>query len=376
MLRRPFAGMVLAGSLMLLGCGKQESKAPPPPLPPADKTPAPVAETSKESKEDPKKAKEEDQAAFEALKNQKVDIRTFADAFLKGEGYLLQLSEKDLNDDGTIKPVVFDQMKKLHEPVTMTLRRVPLSDAGLAQVATLALRQFSCSLDPKVTDAGVQKFCSQARTQGLYLGDLKITSAAFSSVTSIKGLKQFSAESIPIGDATLAELGKIPGLESVSLVHVDDLSPAGVKHLRSVKLKSFKVMTFKKGSALNDAALEDIAAIATLEELSFGPPLPSSLETGVTWIGDAGVAHLAKLKNLKSLNLGSCFNVSDAGVKHLKDMKGLTELNLGCCSKVTDASLPILKGLTNLKELDVSSTGITEKGQAELKKALPNTSMR
>jgi F-box/leucine-rich repeat protein 14 len=43
---------------------------------------------------------------------------------------------------------------------------------------------------------------------------------------------------------------------------------------------------------------------------------------------DAGLAHLAKLPQLTTLNLESCENLTDAGLAQLRPLHGLVELNL------------------------------------------------
>jgi hypothetical protein len=62
--------------------------------------------------------------------------------------------------------------------------------------------------------------------------------------------------------------------------------------------------------------------------------------------------------------------VTDAGLKHLARLKQLRTLYLGG-TKVTDAGLKELAGLKQLQKLGLSGTKVTDKGIADLKKALP-----
>ena len=62
--------------------------------------------------------------------------------------------------------------------------------------------------------------------------------------------------------------------------------------------------------------------------------------------------------------------VTDAGLKHLAGLKQLRALTLGG-TKVTDKGLKHLAGLKQLRELILSGTKVTGKGKADLKKALP-----
>jgi hypothetical protein len=96
------------------------------------------------------------------------------------------------------------------------------------------------------------------------------------------------------------------------------------------------------------------------------------LEAKVT---DAGLKELASLnKQLQSLDLEGA-HVTDAGLKELAGLTGLKQLqslNLGFCQNVTDAGLEHLAGLKQLQMLYLNSTGVTDRGVADLKKALPN----
>ena len=57
--------------------------------------------------------------------------------------------------------------------------------------------------------------------------------------------------------------------------------------------------------------------------------------------------HLKDLKQLSTLDLTRCHNITDEGLKHLKDLP-LKNLNLGWCDKITDAGLEHLKDLRQL----------------------------
>ena len=63
-------------------------------------------------------------------------------------------------------------------------------------------------------------------------------------------------------------------------------------------------------------------------------------------------------------------NVTDAGLKHLAGLKQLQKLVLNS-TMVTDAGLKHVAGLKQLRELYLFRTKVTAKGKADLKKALP-----
>ncbi len=101
--------------------------------------------------------------------------------------------------------------------------------------------------------------------------------------------------------------------------------------------------------------------------------LIADLDLAGASLGDADLANLAGLKNLKRLSLARC-PVTDAGVTHLKGLDQLESLNL-YATGVTDAGLANLNGLKKLKRLYVFETKVTEAGAQALEKALPGVKL-
>ena len=77
------------------------------------------------------------------------------------------------------------------------------------------------------------------------------------------------------------------------------------------------------------------------------------------------MAHLAKLRNLRFLNLGGT-GVSSAGFVHLKQLVNLSSLFLDDMPQLTDDALDHIKDLPKLKSLQLGSTGITDAGLEKL----------
>lgn len=87
-----------------------------------------------------------------------------------------------------------------------------------------------------------------------------------------------------------------------------------------------------------------------------------------TDVTDAGLAHVATLKNLKKLHLEKS-KVTDAGLEQLKGLTNLEYLNL-YGTEVSDAGIEHLKGMKSLKKVYLWETKVTEAGQEALKVAL------
>ncbi|MGA2259183.1 MAG: hypothetical protein ABSG53_31305, partial [Thermoguttaceae bacterium] len=111
------------------------------------------------------------------------------------------------------------------------------------------------------------------------------------------------------------------------------------------------------------AGIEKLGGKVSLNENNRGEP-EISVDLARTKVTDAGMRHLKRLANLKSLNLSGT-PVTDAGLRLLKGLTKLQFLNL-VDTKVTDAGLEILKGWTRLQLLDLGETPVTDAGLGHL----------
>lgn len=114
------------------------------------------------------------------------------------------------------------------------------------------------------------------------------------------------------------------------------------------------------GRDLNDAGLADVAKLKNMVELNLRD----------TTITSAGLVHLKGLTRLTRLHLERT-NIDDGGVAHLSGLAELEYLNL-YGTKITDKSLGHLSNLKKLRQLYVWQTGVTKEGIKAFKKAAPN----
>jgi len=152
-------------------------------------------------------------------------------------------------------------------------------------------------------------------------------------------------------------VAKIPGLRLRVASDADLAHLKGLTGLRTLNLWNCEEIT-------NDGT----AYLSGLKELR-------TLYVGGTQITDAGLAPLKGLTKLWTLNLDET-QITDAGLAHLKGLANLRTLNLDE-TQITDAGLAAhLKGVTKLRTLDLwGCEQITDEGVADLKKALPNTTI-
>lgn len=83
-------------------------------------------------------------------------------------------------------------------------------------------------------------------------------------------------------------------------------------------------------------------------------------------LNDAGLVHVAELKNVVALNLKGT-KITDAGLKHLRESKSLRSLHLEK-TQISDAGIAHLSELTELEYLNLYETKITDKALGHLSK--------
>ena len=116
-------------------------------------------------------------------------------------------------------------------------------------------------------------------------------------------------------DECMYYLGQLPQSVHTLRLEMCEATGEGVKHFQN--LKGLKTLTMNLSRTLTDTALVNAAGIESLEhlEVSSCPAITGS-----------GVSALAKLKDLKSLKIGSC-SLSDAGLANFKALT-IEELDL------------------------------------------------
>jgi hypothetical protein len=146
----------------------------------------------------------------------------------------------------------------------------------------------------------------------------------------------------------------------------DNFTAAGLQQADQFnKFPNLRVGEFME-SAVDGEGLQHIAKWANHRELFFN---------GCPNVTDANLRHLVDLPNLERLSLveeGGGMVITDAGLVHVGKMKNLKTLMIIGMPQVTDAGLNSLHGLSQLEQLVVRRTAASENGLAQLYKALPD----
>ena len=203
-------------------------------------------------------------------------------------------------------------------------------------------------------------------------------------VSAFPRLQRLSLQKGQATDDALRSLAGLKDLEILMISDAEKVSDAGVKHLAGLtKLnylhidhgrigdESLKVFAQMPGlthltlqnNDFTDAGLEHLAKSKQLRSLWLG--------MNRTTLTDAGLQHLAGLTGLEQLDL-QWASIGDRGVAALKDLHELRVLDLGGKgATVTDASVEVLLTLTKLERLRLLKSGLTKDGVKRLM-ALPN----
>ena len=267
-----------------------------------------------------------------------------------------------------------------------TLQRLNLSftyvtDAGIEELSALpALEDLNLDTVESLTDAAASYLRADKNLKRLVLRGTDITDVGMPYLAAMTGLKSLDLSYTMIGDVGLESLPAFTELEELNLggTRITGINLNFLKLLPRLKKLSFDGIQRRNAGAcwtplLTDLDLDTISLLAGLEDLDMGvgvslgrtgvPVGPGNCHvTGGIQLTDLGVAKMAKLNKLKSLNISGS-KVTTAGLKPLEKLP-LERLNLWNCNKLDDSAGAELATFTHLKELDLSYTPI---GDATLK---------
>ncbi|KAF0180650.1 MAG: G protein-coupled receptor LGR4 [Limisphaerales bacterium] len=250
--------------------------------------------------------------------------------------------------------------------------------------AALVAASSSYALDPhveavlRIVEAAKGKVEKTADGQSLKLVDLAVpgsgphdhrkedpyNAAFFEHLGHITTLESLHIISTKFNDEWMPPLAKLTSLRSLRFVNNGKLSDAGLEHLAGLRnLTNFAYV----GTAMKGHAFAKFTGWTQLSRCSFRGssiddeglknicerfPKLESLVLAHAKFTDASAPHLAKLTQLKGLELGT-HNATSASLRHVAGLP-LEYLQLGEGFD-SPASLPYLKPLKTLKRLTITS---------------------
>lgn len=265
-----------------------------------------------------------------------------------------------------------------------------VTDAGLRHLAKLTALKELALWGEQMGDAGLIHLRDLPRLEYLFLCGSAFTDDGLVHLKDIPSLRTLSFyEGVAqITDAGLIHISDMPDLEILCLHGIRDITDDGLAHL--TKMRSLRKLEIGS-SQVTDRGLAHLAQIKTLERLNLPQRDQHITDEGLAYLGqlpnlkvlevhemhyadpstnkeyytDKGLAELAKCRSLENLSIGS-IGITDAGLSYIAKLTNLKELNLFGCENVTDAGLAKLTSLKCLSSLHISHAKATISGINQL----------
>lgn len=231
------------------------------------------------------------------------DVKSYADYVAKNRPLtVVSITNAAVTDNDLAKLAIFPEIFSLN------LNTVPIGDVGLSHLANLPNLSSLALAGTQITDRGLLPLLKRRGLRTLVVGNNPLTAECLKTIGQLSELIELSLDGLPVTDASLVELEKLPNLTNLQII--------GCKQL-------------------TDACGSTFARLPKL----------ATLRVDVTELGDEGVRKLSDSKNLFYLSLYG--------------------------TKTTDASVPHLSRIKSLQHLGAQETRLTVEGVRQLAAALP-----
>lgn len=161
-----------------------------------------------------------------------------------------------------------------------------------------------------------------------------------------------------VADSDLADIGRHQGIEAVYLDGCAKLGDAALAHL--AKLPALREL-YITGGEITDAGLAHLAAHRGLVELGLDAPITGE-----------GFGHLEGTPDLAEIHLPVCPRIEPANFAHLARLPALTKLCFYACRRMTDAWLDHLRGIGSLRILALKNCpGVSGERASRLSTEIP-----
>lgn len=233
--------------------------------------------------------------------------------------------------------------------------------APLGKITSLKTLRFTNN--GKLTDVGHEHLAGLKNLESFSFVGTGMTGRAYAKCDGWTKVTKVSHRGSSIDDEGLKELcDHLPNLESISLAHAK-FTDSGAVHL--AKLKKLKGLEIGSKNA-TAACLKNLVTLP-LEYLQLGDGLDSP----------EGIAAIKAIPTLKRVTLTHCEHLSDEGLKLAADLTQLEQLEIGGL-QLPDERLPQLAAFSFLKELKLVNRpkGYPPETQAKIKALLPKVGVK
>ncbi|DBA85851.1 hypothetical protein WJX77_011838 [Trebouxia sp. C0004] len=241
-----------------------------------------------------------------------------------------------------------------------------ITDSGIAALKENShLTKLNVAVCREITDEGVAAVAALCKLQCLDLTFCdRITDAGIAHLSRLRQLEDLTLACCKLSSSGVGALGRLSGLTSLDLVGcVDGVTSDAMQLL--CQAPCLKTLNLAFCSSLLDSGLQALAQISTLTDLNLAY---------CKWISNDGISELSALTALTSLNFQGCSQTVphlSQGLTVLHCMRNLASLNLGSCklrphallalaqlSRLTELSLRFCKGVV---PTDLSAVGCLER---------------
>lgn len=271
------------------------------------------------------------------------------------------------HDHRTVDPydaAFFEHVGHLSAIESLNIIATKLGDDWISPLGKLTtLKTLRFTNNGKLTDAGMEKLSGLTNLESFSFVGTGMKGHAYAKMTGWSKVTRVSHRGSSIDDEGIKELcDHLPNLESISLAHAK-FTDAGAVHL--AKLKKLKGLELGTPNA-TAAALKNLVNLP-LEYLQLGDGLDSP----------AGIAAIKDIPTLKRVTLTRCDKLDDSGLALAANLKQLEQLEIGGL-KLPDERLPQLAAFGFLKELKLINrpAGYPPETQAKIKALLPKTNVK
>lgn len=232
----------------------------------------------------------------------------------------------------------------------------------------------------EVTHKWLNRLITLRQLRSLCFCDMLIDDTSLGPISNLVELRQLEMRNTVVRGSGLRLLGNLRNLESLALV-CNDLKE-GIEEV--AKLQKLRKLSLH-GSVATDDKLREIAKLSELEILDLGQweladhaafkaltrlQRLRRLYLENSKMTDAALKELPHFPQLETLILDSMV-MTDKGISEFARMDHLCNLELRCGEGVTDKGLAAFAKLTKLRTLSLTGDGITKKGVADLRIAIP-----
>jgi Leucine-rich repeat (LRR) protein len=246
-------------------------------------------------------------------------------------------------------PSVLSRLTDLRQ---LGVERTVVGDGILIAIASLPSLETLNLAYTKVTDIALARAVrNMTQLRWLSLEETAVTDFSLERIAAgASKLRHLDLSDTAVTALGISALHFLPDLRSLNIGFCPQVNGKG---LNLGSLHALEALTLDGEQKIGDEGLADIASLRNLRELD----LYSAL---ITDDGLTELAHSPVADTLVSLDLSSCVSITDASVKHLARMRNLHTLNLSQTGIADIGACALLSSLPHLSHLNLNHTDVTD----------------